>query len=156
MINGEYYDGFSNLPAEKDYVYDENTQTWSELINDPVQENFENFSSLFDSPFLHNGILYFNYSPQSGVTKGYRLLPDLTMETYDSEFRFAYKDAIIIQYQNGPFNNFFNNKPGIRFKDIQGSNYFILGEEIYFQGNTGNQVSRGTFKLKKEILDEIF
>ncbi|MEW2922693.1 IPT/TIG domain-containing protein [Muricauda sp. ANG21] len=153
MINGTTYDGFSNNLVEQSYQYDELDEIWTELSSGPIWDYFKSYDTDISDVFYYDGIMYYNYSPQSGITNGYRLKPDATVEETSSRFYFGYQDAVINQYfYYGGFGNYFNDEPGI--EHYLGSaweigNFFVLEENIYFQ--KGSQ----TYKLKKEILDAI-
>jgi len=155
MIGGKSYDGFTTTNVSKSYQYDELSSSWSELSSGPIWEHFKFYSTGLSGIFHFDNTMYFNYSPQSAVVRGYRLKPDLSLETHSSRFYFAYEGAVIYQYfTNGGFGNFFNATIGIDhnlgFAWEIGS-FFVLGDNIYFRRGSDNNIH----KLRKEILDEI-
>ncbi|NAS11435.1 IPT/TIG domain-containing protein [Poritiphilus flavus] len=155
MINGKSYDGNTTSNVATSYQYDELSETWSELSSGPIWEHFKFYSTGLSGIFHFDGIMHYNYSPQSGVTKGYRLNPDLTLDDDSARFYFQYQGAIINQYfYYGGFGNYLNDKPGIEHhlgSAWEIGNFFVLNDNIYFRKGSDDY----TRKLKKEILNEI-
>jgi len=149
------FDGAS-YSTETMFRYNDVERLWDELHSEPILDSFERLNSSVDIMFEHNGILYFNHSPQSAVWKGYRLLQDFTLEEYDATFYFSFFDGVFWKYQyHGDLNNFFNQEPGLDYKNIIGHNYFVLDGTIYFQGDLYEQLGNGTYKIREGLINDL-
>lgn len=151
VLNGESIDdNFDIYDVEEDWQFDEITSTWSELVDGPMAGHFSNRSTGYWSGFSHEGALYMNYDNLS-----HRLNPDLSYETLGNEIYMLYQNTLITSNnQRGGFRDFEADytTPGVEHNlgfAYELNHFFILNDEVYFK------MGQATYKLKKEILDEI-
>ncbi|TDS14224.1 IPT/TIG domain-containing protein [Maribacter caenipelagi] len=151
VLNGEAVDDNYNLyDVEEDWRFDEITSTWSELVDGTMSGHFANRETGYWGGFLHEGALYMNYNNTS-----HRLNPNLSLDTLDNEIYMVYQNTLITS--NGSRGGFRDFEADYTVSGVEHNlgfarelrHFFQLNNEIYFRKG------QSTYKLKKEILDEI-